>query len=93
MKLTVISALMMSFAVSACAANRAGDHVVSGKCDAEGAARLVGEVAPDDGTILRRTGSTIVRRIAPGDQVTQDYRLERVTVSIAEGRVVYASCG
>lgn len=93
MKLIVMSSLMMSVGLGACAASRAGDDVGSGKCNAEGAARLVGEVAPDDGTILRRTGSTIVRRIAPGDQVTQDYRLERVTVSIAQGRVISASCG
>jgi hypothetical protein len=93
MKLIVISTLMMSFGLSACAASRAGEQVGSGKCDAEAAARLVGEVAPNDDTILLRTGSTIVRRIAPGDQVTQDYRLERVTVSIAEGRVISASCG
>ena len=39
------------------------------------------------------TGGTIVRRIAPGDPTTKDYRIERVTVMVADGRVVSASCG
>ncbi len=62
-------------------------------CRPASATTLVGKDAPDDATILQSTGSSIVRRIAPGDPTTKDYRQERVTVTIAEGRVVAASCG
>lgn len=62
-------------------------------CRPAAAAALVGKAAPDDGTILQSTGSVIVRRIAPGDATTKDYREERVTVTIADGQVVAASCG
>ncbi|EGI55664.1 hypothetical protein SUS17_1409 [Sphingomonas sp. S17] len=48
---------------------------------------------PDDSTILRRTGGTTVRRIAPGDPTTKDYRIDRITVTIADNRVVAAACG
>jgi len=62
-------------------------------CRPAAAAALVGKAAPDDGTILQATGSSIVRRIAPGDATTKDFREERVTVTIDDGRVVAASCG
>lgn len=62
-------------------------------CRPASATTLVGKDAPDDAIILQSTGSSIVRRIAPGDPTTKDYRQERVTVTIAEGRVVAASCG
>ncbi|WP_419554965.1 I78 family peptidase inhibitor [Sphingomonas phyllosphaerae] len=50
-------------------------------------------MAPDDAAILRRTHSSIIRRLAQGDPMTKDYRVERVTVTVAEGRIVSASCG
>jgi hypothetical protein len=62
-------------------------------CRPAAAAALVGKAAPDDATIRHTTGSTIVRRIAPGDATTKDFREERVTVTIAEGQVIAASCG
>lgn len=62
-------------------------------CRPAAAATLVGKAAPDDAAILRKTGSSIVRRIAPGDAATKDFREERVTVTIANGLVVAASCG
>jgi hypothetical protein len=62
-------------------------------CRPAAAATLVGKAAPDDAAILRTTGSSIVRRIAPGDATTKDFREERVTVTIANGQVVAASCG
>ena len=42
---------------------------------------------------IRRTGGTTVRRIAPGDPTTKDYRIDRITVTIADNRVVAAACG
>lgn len=62
-------------------------------CSPKGAAALVGQVAPNDAAILYRTQSRMIRRLAPGDPMTKDYRVERVTVTIAEGRIVSASCG
>ena len=62
-------------------------------CRPAAAATLVGKAAPDDAAILRTTESSIVRRIAPGDATTKDFREERVTVTIANGQVVAASCG
>lgn len=64
-----------------------------GTCRPKAAAALVGKPAPDDATILKRTGSRLLRRIAPGDATTKDYRIDRVTVTVAEGQVVAASCG
>ncbi len=65
----------------------------TGICHADAAKALVGKAAPDDAAVLRLTGSTMVRRLAPGDMATEDYRQERVTLTIAEGRVISASCG
>lgn len=62
-------------------------------CNPKAAAVLVGRVAPDDAVILRRTHSAIIRRLAPGDAMTKDYRVERITVTVADGRIVSASCG
>lgn len=71
------------------------DDAVAGRgtCRPQGAAALVGKPAPDDATILKRTGSTLLRRIAPGDATTKDYRINRVTVTVADEQVVAASCG
>jgi hypothetical protein len=93
MKMTAVSTLVISLGLSACASTGVSDHAGAAKCSPDAAAILVGQVPPDDATILHRTGSTIVRRIAPGDPTTRDYRVERVTVSVADGRVVSASCG
>lgn len=62
-------------------------------CHPTSAAALVGKIAPDDAIIMHSTGSAIVRRIAPGNATTKDFRKERVTVTVAEGRVIAASCG
>ncbi len=78
-------------ALGACASSGAGDRIAT--CRADAAAALVGQAAPDDAAIRRRTGSTIVRRLAPGDGATKDYRVERVTVTIENARVIAAACG
>ena len=62
-------------------------------CRPAATAALVGKVALDDAAILQTTGSTVVRRIAPGDVTTKDFREERVTITIADGQVIAASCG
>lgn len=79
--------------LGACATTGARDHAGAPTCRAPAATKLIGQVAPDDAKILARTGGTMVRRLAPGDMSTKDYREERVTVTIADDRVVAASCG
>ncbi|WP_267414219.1 I78 family peptidase inhibitor [Sphingomonas sp. GC_Shp_4] len=92
-KAIMVAALLGLTALGACATTGPRDHAGAATCRAAAAAKLVGQVAPDDAVILRRTGGTTVRRLAPGDMSTKDYREERVTVTIAEGRVISASCG
>jgi hypothetical protein len=79
--------------LGACASTGTIASTEPATCNVEAAKTLVGLAAPDDASILRRTGSTILRRIAPGDSTTKDYRQERITVTVAEGRVVSAYCG
>jgi hypothetical protein len=93
MKVITVSTLTIMLGLGACASAGSVDHAGAATCNADAAATLVGQGAPDDASILRRTGGTIVRRIAPGDPTTRDYRIERVTVTVAEDRVVAASCG
>ena len=93
MKMITTGTLAIVMGLSACAATVAGDRAGAATCNADAAATLVGQAAPDDAAVLRQTGGTIVRRIAPGDPTTKDYRIERVTVMVADGRVVSASCG
>jgi hypothetical protein len=93
MRMYMASAATGLLTLGACASTGSMTGSGAATCRAEAASTLVGKVAPDDATILRRTGGTIVRRIAPGDPTTRDYRVERVTVTIAEGKVVEASCG
>jgi hypothetical protein len=88
-----LTAVLGLIGLSACASTGTGDRSRASTCRPDAATTLVGQVAPDNDAILRRTHSTIIRRIAPGDPTTKDYREERVTVTVAEGRVVSASCG
>lgn len=87
-----VAAMLGATTLGACASTSSGGHARSG-CHTSAAAALVGKTAPDDATILRTAGGSIVRRIAPGDMTTKDFREERVTVTIDNGRVVAASCG
>lgn len=88
--LTVLLGLV---ALIACASTGTGSQNGNSSCQPHPAQALVGKLAPDNQTILRRTGSTMIRRIAPGDAVTEDFRQERVTVTVAGGRIVAAACG
>ncbi|GAN15721.1 MULTISPECIES: I78 family peptidase inhibitor [Sphingomonas] len=93
MKMIAVSALSMALGLCACASGSANQHSRVTSCRPDAAATLVGQLVPDDSTILRRTGGTTVRRIAPGDPTTKDYRIDRITVTIADNRVVAAACG
>jgi hypothetical protein len=70
-----------------------GDAVARA-CRPDAAAELVGQAALDDAPIQQRTGAELIRRIAPGDAVTHDFRENRVTLAIdSAGKVVLATCG
>lgn len=62
-------------------------------CEAAEAIKLIGAAAPDDASVRRLTGARTVRRVAPGGAVTMNYRPERVTLEIADQRVVSTMCG
>jgi hypothetical protein len=85
----------VTFALVGCATNQTASAPTSGICGAAAAQQLVGQVKPTDAAAMRLTGATLVRQIAPGDQVTHDFRSNRVTIATdpASGRVVSATCG
>ena len=90
---SLLVTLLALAGLTACASTGTSERVRTSTCRPGAAATLVGRAAPDDDTVRRRTHSTLVRRIAPGDATTRDFREERVTVTVAEGQVVSASCG
>lgn len=66
------------------------------QCGAALLARFAGAVASDEirATIAAAAGERRVRYIAPGDAVTQDYRIDRLNVELGEdGRIVRFRCG
>ncbi|MDF0488546.1 I78 family peptidase inhibitor [Sphingomonas sp. H39-1-10] len=94
MKRTLPTFVIAPALLAACAPVAHGDSPAPRQCRSEAAASLVGHIAPDDAQVRRRTGASTIRRIAPGDMVTQDFRPDRVTLTIApDGKVVDARCG
>ncbi|MFD1701713.1 I78 family peptidase inhibitor [Methylopila henanensis] len=85
----------MALALAGCAAGGATPPASAGACDPQAAAALVGRAKVTVARAREMTGAELVRQIAPGQPVTQDYRLNRVTIETdpATGRVVRASCG
>ncbi len=64
-------------------------------CVAEEAQKLVGQSGLTDDQIKQKTQSEIVRKVAPGQPMTMDYRTNRVTVTIdpASKKITQATCG
>lgn len=64
-------------------------------CVAEEAQKLVGQAGLTDDQIKQKTQSEIVRKVAPGQPMTMDYRTNRVTVTIdpASKKITNATCG
>ena len=62
---------------------------------AEEAQKLVGQSGLTDDQIKQKTKSEIVRKVAPGQPMTMDYRTNRVTVTIdpATKKITQATCG
>ncbi|MBJ6351493.1 MULTISPECIES: I78 family peptidase inhibitor [unclassified Acinetobacter] len=64
-------------------------------CVAGEAQKLVGQSGLTDDQIKQKTKSEIVRKVAPGQPMTMDYRTNRVTVTIdpASKKITQATCG
>lgn len=64
-------------------------------CVAQEAQKLVGQSGLTDDQIKQKTQSEIVRKVAPGQPMTMDYRTNRVTVTIdpASKKITNATCG
>ena len=92
MKLIVPTLIGACGLLTACSTTAQGDSTPRA-CRPEAAAKLIGVAAPDDAQIKQRTGAELVRRIAPGDPVTHDFRENRITIAVDLGKVVQASCG
>ncbi len=82
-------------ALSACTAPVASEPPAAGRCDPERAQSLVGKPKPTEAEAMRESGAAIVRQIAPGDAVTQDFSEGRVTVETdpVTKLVVKVTCG
>lgn len=65
------------------------------KCVAEEAQKLVGLKDLTEEQIKEKTQSSIVRTVKPGQPITMDYRIERVTVTIdpVTKKILTATCG
>ncbi|EXR04525.1 peptidase inhibitor I78 family protein [Acinetobacter baumannii 1262761-97] len=64
-------------------------------CVSEEAQKLVGLSGLTDDQIKQKTKSEIVRKVAPGQPMTMDYRSNRVTVTIdpTSKKITQATCG
>ena len=64
-------------------------------CSAEDAQRLVGQAKLSEDQIKALSKAQIVRMVKPGQPVTMDYRVERVTVTIDPNtqKITVATCG
>ena len=85
----------VALALSSCSADGGVSSPAAGLCKAHTAQGLVGKPKPTDEAAMQLTGASIVRQIAPGDLVTQDFREDRVTIETdpASGLVTRANCG
>lgn len=88
----VLAALLM---LAGCTTDEITQAPAAGFCDRAAAARLAGQARLTDADAMRLTGASIVRQIAPGQPVQQDYTDARVTIETdpTTGRVIRATCG
>ena len=65
------------------------------ECLSEKAQELIGQSTLTDDQIKQKTQSEIIRRVAPGQPVTMDYRSNRITVTIdpVSKKITQANCG
>jgi len=90
----VVAAVAL-LAFAGCTTDEITQAPAPGFCDRAAAERLAGHASLTDAEAMRLTGASIVRQIAPGQEVQQDYTDARVTIETdpATGRIVRAYCG
>ena len=99
MKTAIYMLLIVPCLLTACSTtvqdNPAPEDIATARlCRLNAAVTLIGHAAPKDAQIRQRTGAELIRRIAPGDPVTHDFRENRVTIAVdPNGTVVQANCG
>lgn len=99
MKTAISMLLIVPCLLTACSTtvrdNPAPEDITTARlCRPDAAVTLIGHAAPIDAQIRQRTGAELIRRIAPGDSVTHDFRENRVTIAVdPNGTVVQANCG
>lgn len=100
--LFVLPALAL-FSLAACAqtpsdkaasADSASAAAPTGECRPDAASALVGQALPSEARTKELTGATIVRVAGPDDALTQDFRVERVTIIVdpQTKKVIRAGC-
>jgi hypothetical protein len=98
-----IALAFAAFSLSSCTAaptptatEPASQPAASGTCQADSVHWAIGHQA-DQATlarIRRESGAGLVRPIAPGQAVTEDYRIDRVNVELDDANVIIRiSCG
>ncbi|MEP7453886.1 I78 family peptidase inhibitor [Phyllobacterium sp. SB3] len=94
--LTTTAAFFFSLGLVACADHRNTGNGSShaARCNPVAAKTLVGRSALTEDEVKLLTGAVTIRRISPGDMVTQDYRQDRLTTEVDDhGIVTRATCG
>src|SRR5690349_20525841 len=86
-------AMPAAFLLAASLTSIASAQDSRGNCSSEAAAKLADQLLPSVGELERLTGASIVRQIAPGDPVTMDFNERRLTVEVAGGKILRATCG
>lgn len=90
----MVSMLIGAAAIAGACTTNTQESRATHVCRPEAASMLVGQAAPEDAQVRKVTGAELIRRIAPGDAVTHDFRENRVTIAIEPaGKIVQALCG
>ncbi|WP_262294609.1 I78 family peptidase inhibitor [Phyllobacterium zundukense] len=90
------TAFFFSLGLVACAAgdNNTNSGRSVDQCNPIAAQTLVGRSGVMDSEAKVITGAVTIRRISPGDMVTQDFRKDRLTMEVdSHGIVMRAVCG
>lgn len=86
-------ALPAAILLTAGLTSMAGAQDSRGSCSSEAAASLINKALLPVEELKRLTGASIVRQIAPGDPVTMDFNERRLSVEVAGGKILRATCG
>lgn len=75
--------------------NNQKNDVSTQECNAEAAQALVGQHVMSEAKLKQMTQATVLRVVGPNDAVTQDYRIERLTVTVdpQTNIITSANCG